>query len=117
MKNLILVLGVLMLSFKGFAQDPNVKTLTISVKGNCEECKSRIENAADIKGVKLATWDEKKQSLTVTYRSDKVNPEQIKKAVAASGHDVEGLEADKNAYDRLPKCCKYRNNKCEDNKK
>lgn len=117
MKNILLIFCALLLSVGAQAQDKNVKTVTLAVKGNCEECKKRIENAADISGVKLATWDEKKQSVTVTYRTDKVSQEQIEKAIVSSGHDVNGLTADQKTYNKLPKCCQYRNNKCEESKK
>ena len=95
------------------AQDKSVKTETIAVKGNCEECKKRIENAADIKGVKFSNWDEDKQSITVTYKSDKVTLEQIEKAIAASGHDVADLKGNEANYKKLPECCKYRDKACE----
>lgn len=117
MKPIILIISVLFFSFNSFAQDSGVKTETLSVKGNCEECKNRIENAADIKGVKIATWNADKQVLTLTYRPDKVSLDQIKKSIAAAGHDVAGVEANLASYNKLPKCCKYRTNKCEDDKK
>jgi mercuric ion binding protein len=97
------------------AQEKNkeVVTVTFKVRGNCEECKSRIENATDIKGVKLAVWDKNAQSIKVTYRTDKVTEEQIKQAILKSGHDVNDQKADSLAYDKLPKCCKYRDKKCD----
>lgn len=95
------------------AQDKSVTTATIAVKGNCEECKARIENAADIKGVKLAVWDEVTQAVTVTYKTDKVTLEQIEKAIAASGHDVGAIKGNDVKYKKLPECCKYRDKKCE----
>lgn len=94
----------------------SVKTETIVVKGNCEECKKRIENAADIKGVKLAVWDEEKQVITVTYQPEKVTLDQIATAIAASGHDAGTKKASDAGYKKLPKCCQYRNAKCEDKK-
>ncbi len=63
-----------------------IKTSTVSVKGNCGECKERIENAADIKGVKNSVWSETTHVLSVTYDSKKVSLEQIEKAVAKAGH-------------------------------
>jgi mercuric ion binding protein len=89
-----------------------VKTVTFKVLGNCEECKKRIENAADIKGVKLAEWDAKAQTLKVTYRADKVSEAEIKKAILNSGHDVDGEKASDAAYNKFPECCKYRDRKC-----
>ena len=113
MKTLIITFLLSIISLGGFAQDKSVKTITLPVKGNCEECKKRIENAADIKGVKLAVWDEDKQAITVTYKADKVTPEQIEQAIAASGHDVGKTKANAIGYNKLPECCKYRHNACE----
>ncbi len=117
MKNLLIILCMAFGSMTIQAQDKSVKTLTLSVKGNCDQCKQRIENSADIKGVKLAVWDEDKQMLTVTYRTDKVTPEQIEQAVAAGGHDVGNTKAKLADYNKLPACCKYRDKKCEEHKK
>ncbi len=114
MKNIMLLM--LLLTFTVCSAQENnkkVETLTLTVKGNCEQCKERIENAADIKGVKVATWDEKTQILTVTYKPAKVSPEKIKKAILKSGHDLEEEKAGDEAYKKLPNCCKFRDNKCE----
>ena len=91
----------------------SVVTTTLTVRGNCGECKERIENAADIKGVKVCKWDAKAQILTVTYKSDKVTLDQIKQAVLKCGHDVEGEKASDLVYNKLPGCCKFRDRKCE----
>jgi copper chaperone CopZ len=116
MKKIILFI-LLFITIASLAQNKGVITTTISVKGNCEECKTRIENAADIKGVKLALWSEKTNVLTVTYNSDKVNLEQIKKAIANSGHDTDSIKANQTAYNNLPSCCKYHDKKCDVPKK
>lgn len=117
MKNLILALSLLLTSSIGLAQDKSVKTMTLAVKGNCDECKKRIENSADIKGVKLCVWDENKQMATVTYKADKVTPQQIEQAIAAGGHDAGSTSAKSASYSKLPNCCKYRDKKCEEKKK
>jgi mercuric ion binding protein len=87
MKTIIIIIIGLIFSIKIQAQT-TVITSTISVKGNCDECKERIENAADIKGVKNAIWDEETQAVTVTFDSKKVTLEQIEKAIAKSGHET-----------------------------
>ena len=48
MKTLLIIIAFLF-SVNSQAQT-TIKTATISVKGNCDQCKERIENAADIKG-------------------------------------------------------------------
>jgi mercuric ion binding protein len=90
-----------------------VVTTTLAVHGNCGECKERIENAADIKGVKTSGWDSKTQLLTVTYKADKVTLDKIKEAILKAGHDVGEEKAADVAYNKLPKCCKFRDGKCE----
>lgn len=113
MKKLIVLLMILC----GFAQaqqkQKQVLTATFKVAGNCEQCKERIENAADIKGVKTSTWDAETQMLKVVYRADKVTGDDIKNAIRKAGHDVEDGKGDDAAYSELPDCCKYRDKKCE----
>lgn len=94
------------------AQD-KVATVEISVKGNCEMCKKRIENAADIKGVKLAEWSEKTQILKVIYNPKKTDEATIVNAVVASGHEAKGQKPSKEKYESLPGCCQYETNKCD----
>lgn len=116
MKTILIYLS-LFITLTTTAQTKGVVTNTISVNGNCDECKARIENAADIKGVKVATWSEKTKILTVTYNSDKVTLEQIEKAIAAKGHDAAAIKGDEANYKKLPSCCKYRDTKCDTPKK
>lgn len=115
MKNLIIIIG-LFISVNIFAQSKTVNTITLSVKGNCEQCKERIENAADIKGVKNCSWSEKTQIATITYNSEKTTPETIKKSIAKAGHDAEGEAAPDASYKKLPDCCRYRDKSCESKK-
>lgn len=90
-----------------------VSSATFIVKGNCEECKSAIENAADIKGVKVLTWNQKTKVASVTYQADKVSLTQIMQAIAAKGYDAGDIKGSDKAYKQLPKCCKYRDNDCK----
>ncbi|MCB9235673.1 MAG: metal transporter [Bacteroidia bacterium] len=90
-----------------------VLTKEFSVKGNCKMCKVRIENAAYIKGVKSAVWDQETHKITVIYRADKVTLEQIQSAIASKGHATETQKAVPEAYQNLPKCCQYETEKCE----
>lgn len=85
-----------------------IQTEKITVRGVCDMCKDRIEKAALVKGVKMATWDANTQELTVMYKAGKVTPERIQKAVAATGHDTQDIEATEEAYKTLPDCCAYR---------
>ncbi len=114
MKNIFLVLG-LIISFYSNSQN-TVKTETFVVKGNCEDCKKRIENAADIKGVKLSNWDTEKKAFSVTYDSKKTSIDLIQIAIAAKGYDAGDKKGDDAAYKKLPKCCQYKDHVCTEKK-
>jgi periplasmic mercuric ion binding protein len=88
--------------------------LSASVFGNCEDCRERIENAADIKGVKVVKWDPETKIATATFDKEKVTLLKIQEAIAASGYDAGKVKGNSKAYGKLPKCCKYRDNKCEE---
>jgi periplasmic mercuric ion binding protein len=98
----------------GKAQQGPIKTETFTVRGNCEECKERIENAADIKGVKKTVWNAETQVATVTYDTEKTSVLKIQEAIASFGHDAGSVKASDKKYKSLPKCCQYRDRKCED---
>lgn len=86
----------------------NVVTEKIIVKGNCGECKERIEEAAYIKGVKRAEWNKETKELTIAYRPSKVALLDIEKKIAAAGHDAGDISASDSAYNQLPPCCAYK---------
>ena len=92
----------------GFAQQKDIQTDTILVTGNCGMCKTRIENAAYINGVKRADWDKNTQQLIVVYKPSKINKITIERTIAAAGHDTKNVKADSNSYSKLPACCSYR---------
>ena len=114
MKKIFIYTILFLISANVYSQKSSEKISksVIKVLGNCESCKKRIENAADIKGVKNAIWDEKTETLTVIFRSDKTSLSQIEKAIAAVGHDTENLKAENTTYQGLPACCKYREGEC-----
>ncbi len=113
MKKIFIIMLIAACNFSKAQEKPAVVTTTITVHGNCGECKERIETAVDIKGVKASKWDSKAQALTVTYKTDKVTLDQIKKAILESGHDVGEEKAQDVVYNKLPKCCQFRDHKCE----
>lgn len=103
----VILTGVI--SFNTNAQD-NKKTETAEFKvtGVCGMCKERIENAALIKGVKLAEWDASTQMIKVVYQSNKVTQDEIEKSIAGAGHDTEHHVATEDGYKKLPACCAYK---------
>lgn len=104
----IIAICVIALSAQSFAQSENIKTIKFKVDGVCGMCKSRIETAADIKGVKFVSWNLQTHVCEVTYRKDKVTEEDIHNAIIAVGHDTEKLTASDEAYAKVHGCCKYR---------
>lgn len=106
MKTIIIIIISLIFSIKVQAQT-SVVTSTLSVRGNCGECKDRIENAADIKGVKNCKWNEDTQIATITFDSKKTSLETIEKAIAKAGHETSHEKPDSSGYKNLPDCCKY----------
>ncbi|MBA3664317.1 MAG: heavy-metal-associated domain-containing protein [Bacteroidetes bacterium] len=95
------------ISCASFAQT-SVKTVTFHVTGVCGECKERIENAADIKGVKKCTWDKKTKIVSVILDEKKVTQDQVEKAIAKAGYDTEHEKASEASYKKLPDCCHYK---------
>lgn len=93
------------------------KTETFTVKGNCDDCQKRIENAADIKGVKLCSWNSDTKIATVTFNADKTSLLKIQEAIAQAGYDAGNVKGNDKAYSKLPNCCKYRDGKCEESGK
>jgi copper chaperone CopZ len=106
MKNFILI-SFFLLAVSAQAQS-TITTVTIGVSGDCDQCKEAIENAADIKGVKVCKWDSKLQQAVVTFDASKVSQEKIEQAIAAKGYDTEHYKTTEAAYNKLPKCCRYK---------
>lgn len=82
-------------------------TFTLLVSGNCGMCKTRIEEAAQGKGVKSAKWQAETQLLTLTIDHKQTNKEVIKQRIAKVGHDADGLLAPDEVYEKLHSCCIY----------
>ena len=81
---------------------------SLQVFGACGMCKARIEKAAlSVKGVKEAQWNAESNMLTYTYE-EKINKEDLSKALTKVGHDTELGKAPDKVYNALPGCCKYR---------
>ncbi|MCX7729351.1 MAG: cation transporter [Bacteroidia bacterium] len=107
----IVIIIIYFISANATAQQKNtqsVVTQTLYVKGNCQQCKERIESAIDVKGVKFAEWNKKTKILSVSYKPSVISIEDIKARILKVGHDVDSLKADENAYQQLPECCKYK---------
>ncbi len=106
-----LVLGLmtfLLLSPELHAQKPSKYQVdTIQVSSQCSMCKDRIEEGlAFERGIKSSTVDYAKGELIVRYKTKRTNLDEIRKAVSEMGYDADEVPANKEAYVKLPECCK-----------
>jgi outer membrane receptor for ferrienterochelin and colicins len=83
-------------------------SFTLSVSGNCSQCKKRIEKVSKIAGVTVARWDAATKLLTITAADGSTSKEAIVAKLLLTGHDVGQAKAPLNKYMALPDCCKYR---------
>ncbi len=113
MKNIIKSIAIVAItslySINISAQEKQTKidTAKFEVKGVCDMCKERIENAALIKGVKWVEWDKASDTLTVIYRKDKLDLIKVHNSIAEAGYTTEKVECNMDAYNKLPACCAY----------
>ena len=110
MKKLIVVMLIMLAGFTTQAQEKKSKNAKhdIEVKGNCGQCKARIEKAAyGVKGVKSAAWNEETQDLQVIVDETKCSVSDVRAAVAKAGHDTDNVKAEDKDYNSLHSCCKY----------
>lgn len=89
--------------------------LTLNVSGACEMCKNRIESTAkNVIGVLNATYSLSKHTLTIEYDPSLFLKKEVISSLLKAGHDTEGMKASQQAYDNLPACCKYLDEKKEE---
>ena len=91
---------------------------TIFVNGVCGMCEKRIEsNCLNIKGVKMADWNRENGTLKIVFNEKKISLDAISKSIASIGHDTKLITPDDHSgwitapdevYEKLPMCCKYR---------
>lgn len=96
------------LCLHGNAQQQKPITVNISTPTvQCDMCKRKIEDHLKYEeGVTKVMVYPKQKKTTVTYLTDRTNLENIKTAIANAGYDAEEVKAVKDAYDKLPSCCK-----------
>jgi len=107
MFNILIVLSVVLSVTSGHAQIKNPQTETVKIFGNCDMCKTAIENAGNNKNTANVNWYKDTQMAEITYDSQKTNRDEILKRIALAGYDNDQFLAPDNAYAQLPECCKY----------
>lgn len=111
MKKIMLIVLFLSIGIVSNAQEKKKSknaTATFSVNGNCEMCEKRIEKAAfSVKGVKSADWHIDHHDIHIIFDENKCSVDDVKKAIAAVGHDTEEFKASDKDYENLHGCCQY----------
>jgi mercuric ion binding protein len=111
MKNLMLsLLLVIACLVPAAAQDQGITEAEFRVSGNCSMCKTRIEKAVSVKGVKFARWNKSTKMLKVAFLTVTITADSLQRRLAAAGHDTDAYRAQDAVYEALPECCLYRGN-------
>ena len=106
MKN-ILVIVLFMLGYTIFSQEKSkYEVIVIQTSAECGQCKERIESELNYtKGIKYAELNLEDLKLTVKYNSSKLTLDDLKNQISKLGYDADDVKAEKEAYQKLPKCC------------
>ena len=110
-KNLIYASTTLLLLLVftiSFSQElPKKDVIKIKTSSQCSMCKDRLEGVlAFEKGIISSDLNVDTKILTVTYKPAKISPAKIREIVSKTGYDADSIPADKQAYSKLPACCK-----------
>jgi copper chaperone CopZ len=96
-KSTLLILSVVLVSTLSYAGNKSVKkvdTVVFKVEMDCMGCAGKIEkNIPYEKGVKKLDVDFKAQKVTITYKADKTNKENLKKAIEKLKFKVEEIKS------------------------
>lgn len=84
------------------------ETAKFTVYGNCGMCKKTIEGALkDVKGIRVAEWNQDTGQMTVTFNPHVLKLSDIKQKIADVGYDTDTHRAKEEVYNSLPGCCQY----------
>lgn len=112
MKKIILILLVAFsygVSAQEVQEKSKKKKIAMTVNGNCEMCKARIEKSClKTAGVKYAQWDVNSKQLNLVFNEYKTSKDKIQQSILKVGHDVDSLTATLESYRELHSCCQYR---------
>lgn len=106
MKNALLIIFATFSFNVAFAQKA-IETVDIQTSAVCDMCKETIEKQlAFTKGVTAAQLNVKTGIVTVSFKSNKTNIDDIRTAINEVGYDADDSPAAKEAYENLHSCCK-----------
>ncbi|HVX52291.1 MAG TPA: TonB-dependent receptor [Chitinophagaceae bacterium] len=114
MKYLMILIACVSIAAWAYPQTTEKDTaVTITVYGNCDQCKQRIEAAVRGRGVTSANWDIDTKILSIVYNPSKTSLDKIQQHIVNAGHDTQFKKAKDDVYNSLPACCLYRKNEEE----
>lgn len=104
---ILIAITLLLLFTTSYAQIKNAKTETVKIYGNCNMCKSNIENAGNFKNIAKVDWNADTKMASLTYDESKTDRNEILKQIALSGYDSDIFLAPQKVYLNLSSCCQY----------
>lgn len=109
LKSMIALIAIILISQSSVMAEKKkeVKEIKILTTAVCGMCKDRLEhNMKFEKGVTSVDLDLPSQIITIKYRTNKTNPDKLRKAISDIGYDADNVPANPKAYDKLSACCK-----------
>lgn len=101
------IIILLFISSIAFGQKSKTETVKIYTSIQCGMCEKRVGEALIFeKGVKSFDIDLNTKYVTVEYKLNKTNADNIKTAISKVGYDADDIVANAEAYEKLPACCK-----------
>ena len=94
LKSVFLVFALVLISQpEAIAKKKEVKEITIQSDFTCGGCKAKIEhNIKFEKGVTAISADLKTMTITISYRTDKTNPEKLREAISKLGYKADDVK-------------------------
>ncbi|MCU4157781.1 heavy-metal-associated domain-containing protein [Carboxylicivirga sp. A043] len=108
MKKVIVLIVMALVVLNTYADDKNKKVseVTYNVEMDCQSCVNKItKNIPFEKGVKDLNVDFEGQTVTVKYREDKTNKENLVKAFEKIGFEVDEQKDEECSSTQKKKCC------------
>ena len=104
----IALVAIAGLSTASFSQTKALQTAKIKTPNVlCEQCRMRLTSYLDrYDGIQFLNINFRRGEIQVKYLTDRIDIEQIKTAISNAGYDADDVQANADAYKRLPKTCK-----------
>jgi len=107
---LLMLVALLFVGSSAISQEktnPKTKVVKFKTSAICGSCKDRIEESLNYtKGIVYAELDLETKVIEVKYKTKNLNAEKVKYLVSQVGYDAGETPRNKEAFNKLPKCCK-----------